>query len=540
MNGLMMETPLLITSLIRFAAQFHGDTVITTRGVEGEGAIRHSTYADVYARAQRLANALVAAGVKPGDRVATLAWNTDRHLELYYAISGIGAVCHTLNLRLADEELVYILNHAEDCMLFFDPDLAATAQRVLPRAPSVMQSVVMSDAAHRPDDLADDIVDYETFIASHEAAYDWPELEENTAASMCYTSGTTGNPKGVLYSHRATVLHAMASCFASTMNLKTDDIVLPVVPMFHVNAWGIPYSAPIAGAPLVMPGAKLDGASLFELMDASKVTLALGVPTVWMGLLDHMDKLGRKPNGLERVLIGGAAASEAMINRFELDHGVTVHHAWGMTEMSPLGTVNSLKPKFLDMPREQQMPIKIKQGRVVYGVDMKIVDDAGKDLPQDGKAEGRLLVRGPWIVREYFKAGESALTPDGWFDTGDIATLDSDGYMHITDRAKDVIKSGGEWISSVGLENAAMGHPSIKQAAVIGVPHPKWLERPLMICVPDGEETPDLAQIRDYLADKVPKLWLPDAVEWVESLPIGGTGKVLKTELRKRFSDYEL
>jgi len=540
MNGLMMETPLLITSLIRFAAQFHGDTVITTRGVEGEGAVRHSTYADVYARAQRLANALVAAGVKPGDRVATLAWNTDRHLELYYAISGIGAVCHTLNLRLADEELVYILNHAEDRMLFFDPDLAATAQRVLPRAPSVMQSVVMSDAAHRPEDLADDIVDYETFIASHEAVYDWPELEENTAASMCYTSGTTGNPKGVLFSHRATVLHAMASCFASTMNLKTDDVVLPVVPMFHVNAWGIPYSAPIAGAPLVMPGAKLDGASLFELMDASKVTLALGVPTVWMGLLDHMDKLGRKPNGLERVLIGGAAASEAMINRFELDHGVTVHHAWGMTEMSPLGTVNSLKPKFLDMPREQQMPIKIKQGRVVYGVDMKIVDDAGKDLPQDGKAEGRLLVRGPWIVREYFKAGESALTPDGWFDTGDIATLDSDGYMHITDRAKDVIKSGGEWISSVGLENAAMGHPSVKQAAVIGVPHPKWLERPLMICVPDGEETPDLAQIRDYLADKVPKLWLPDAVEWVESLPIGGTGKVLKMELRKRFSDYEL
>ena len=540
MNGLMMETPLLITSLIKFAAQFHGDTPIITRGVEGDGQIRRSTYADVYARAQRLANALLAAGIQPGDRVATLAWNTDRHLELYYAISGIGAVCHTLNLRLGDEELVYILNHAEDRMLFFDPDQAATVQRLLPRVPSVTRTVVMCGADHVPSGVSSDVIDYETFIGAQDAAFDWPDLAENAAASMCYTSGTTGDPKGVLYSHRATVLHAMASCFASTMNLKTEDIVLPVVPMFHVNAWGIPYSAPIAGAPLVMPGAKLDGTSLFELMDETGVTLALGVPTVWMGLLDRMDQLGRKPNGLDRVMIGGAAASEAMINRFELDHGVTVHHAWGMTEMSPLGTVNSLKPKFWDLPRERQMPVKIKQGRVVYGVDMRIVDDAGDDLPQDGIAEGRLLVRGPWIVREYYKAGQSALTPDGWFDTGDIATLDPDGYMHITDRAKDVIKSGGEWISSVGLENAAMGHPGIKHAAVIGVPHPKWQERPLLVCVPESEDRPDLAQIRDYLADKVPKLWQPDAVEWVESLPIGGTGKVLKTELRARFKDYAL
>ncbi len=540
MNGLMMEAPLLITSLIRFAAQFHSDTAIITRSVEGGGELRHSTYAEVYARTQRLANALIAAGIKPGDRVATLAWNTDRHLELYYAISGIGAVCHTLNLRLGDEELVYILNHAEDRMLFFDPDQSATALRVLSKAPSVQRSVVMSDAAHRPEGLTDDIIDYESFIGAHDESFSWPDFEENTAASMCYTSGTTGNPKGVLYSHRATVLHAMASCFASTMNLKTEDVVLPVVPMFHVNAWGIPYSAPIAGAPLVMPGAKLDGVSLFDLMDETQVTLALGVPTVWMGLLDRMDKLGRKPNGLERVLIGGAAASADMINRFELDHGVTVHHAWGMTEMSPLGTVNSLKPKFWDLPRERQMPIKIKQGRVVYGVDMRIVDDAGNDLPQDGTAEGRLLVRGPWIVREYFKADESALTPDGWFDTGDIATLDADGYMHITDRAKDVIKSGGEWISSVGLENAAMGHAAIKHAAVIGVPHPKWQERPLLICVPESDDRPDIAQIRDYLADKVPKLWLPDALEWVEELPLGGTGKILKTELRARFSDYSL
>jgi len=538
MDGLMMTTPLLIASLIRFAAQYHSDTPVISRGVEGP--VRHSTYGEVHARAQRLANALIAAGIKPGDRVATLAWNTDRHLELYYAISGIGAVCHTLNLRLAEAELEYILNHAEDRMLFFDPDQTAVAQSVLAKTPCVEQAVIMTDAVSRPDGLTSDMADYESFIAAHEAQYDWPEFDENTAASMCYTSGTTGNPKGVLYSHRATVLHAMASSYASTMNLKTDDVVLPVVPMFHVNAWGIPYSAPIAGAPLVMPGAKLDGVSLFGLMDQTGVTLALGVPTVWLGLLDEMDRQGRAPKALERVLIGGAAPSQSIIDRFELDHGVTVHHAWGMTEMSPLGTVNTLKPKYKDWPRDKQMPVKLKQGRVVYGVDMKIVDEDGNDLPNDGATAGHLLVRGPWIVREYFKAGESALTDDGWFDTGDIATLDADGYMHITDRSKDVIKSGGEWISSVDLENAAMGHPAVKQAAVIGVHHPKWQERPLLICVPNGGERPDRDEICAYLAGKVPKLWLPDAVEWIDELPLGATGKILKTELRKRFAGYPL
>ncbi len=538
MQGLMMQTPLLITSLIQFAAQYHNDTAIITRSVEGP--VRKTTYGDIYKRIKKLANALQSLGVKQGDRVATLAWNTDRHLELYYAISGIGAICHMVNLRLADEELIYILNHAEDRVLFFDRDLSDTVTRIAPHLETVEHFSIMTDNASLPDVAPDTSVDYESLIAEEADTFDWPAFDENTASSMCYTSGTTGNPKGVLYSHRSTVLHAMACCFASTMKLKTEDVVLPVVPMFHVNAWGVPYGSPIAGAPMIMPGPKLDGESLFTLMDGEEVTIALGVPTVWMGLLDHMDAMGRKPKGFDRVIIGGAAASEAIINRFEQDHGVTVHHAWGMTEMSPIGVVNSLKPKFNDLSRDEQMPIKIKQGRVVYGVDMRIVDDDGNVLPNDGKTSGQLHVRGPWIVDTYYKEENSALTPDGWFDTGDIATLDPDGYMHITDRAKDIIKSGGEWISSVGLENATMGHDAIKQAAVIGVYHPKWQERPLLVCVPETDERPSLEDIRSYLSDKVPKLWLPDALEWVDELPLGATGKVLKAELRKRFEGFKL
>lgn len=538
MQGLMMTTPLLITSLIQFAARYHADTPVISRSVEG--ALRRSSYGEIERRAQRLANVLISHGVTAGDRVATLAWNTDRHVELYYAVSGVGAVCHTVNLRLADEELIFILNHAEDRMLFFDIDLAETVARIQPHLKTVEHFVALTDDSHQPASAPTGTQSYESMLTAATADYDWPEFDENSAASMCYTSGTTGHPKGVLYSHRATVLHAMASCFASTLDLRIEDVVLPVVPMFHVNAWGIPYSTPIAGATLVMPGPKLDGLSLFTLMDEEHVTVGLGVPTVWMGLLEHMDKMGRKPVALNRVIIGGAAVSESIINRFEQDHGVTVHHAWGMTETSPIGVVNTLKPKHQDVPRHEQMPIKLKQGRVIYGVDLRTVDDDGNDLPRDGKTSGRLLIKGPWIVSEYYKAGESALTADGWFDTGDIATLDEDGYMLITDRAKDIIKSGGEWISSVGLENAAMGHLAIKQAAVIGVPHPKWQERPLLICVPAGAERPDLGSIRTYLADKVPKLWLPDALEWVESLPLGGTGKVLKTDLRQDFADYKL
>jgi len=539
MRGLMMDMPLLITSLIQFAAQYHGDTEIVSRSVEGP--VRRTTYGQVFARAQKLANALTAYGIQSGDRVATLAWNTDLHLELYYAVSGIEAVCHTVNLRLGDEELIYIINHAEDRILFFDLDLAETVDRIASKLTTVERYVVMTGLDHMPARIPDNTVAYETLIGEESERFAWPTFNENTAASMCYTSGTTGKPKGVLYSHRSTVLHAMASCYASTLDLRTHDVVLPVVPMFHVNAWGVPYSAPIAGAPLVMPGPKLDGENLFNLMDAEGVSIALGVPTVWMGLLDHMDVVGRKPNGFDRVIIGGAAASETIIDRFEMDHGVKVHHAWGMTEMSPIGVVNTLKPKFSDMSRKEQMPIKVKQGRIVYGVDMRIVDDAGSIIPNDGQSSGRLHVRGPWIVDTYFKADESALTEDGWFDTGDIATLDADGYMHITDRAKDIIKSGGEWISSVGLENAAIAHPAIKLAAVIGIPHPKWQERPLLICVAEkGEELPSLAQVKAFLSDQVPKLWLPDALEWVDELPLGATGKILKADLRSSYADYTL
>ncbi|MCB2107328.1 MAG: AMP-binding protein, partial [Rhodobacteraceae bacterium] len=434
----MMNQPLLVVPLLRYAAQFHGDTVIASRTTEGE--THRTTYAELYERTQQLANALIAAGVKPGDRVATLAWNTWRHMELYYAVAGIGAVCHTINPRLSPAQTQFIIDDAEDKLLFFDTTFAdAVAENCKGRA-SLGARIALCDAANKPanPELAD-VVNYEDFIAPHKTAFDWPVFDENTAASLCYTSGTTGNPKGVLYSHRALVLHSFACCLPSTMGMGVEDVVLPVVPMFHVNAWGIPYAAPMAGAALALPGRHLDGESLFDFMDSEGVTCSQGVPTVWMGLVEAMRKRGRKPKALNRIMIGGAAASEALIDAFEVEFGIDVAHAWGMTEMTPLGVVNTLKPKFKSLPRAEQMRQKLKQGRVVYGVDMRIVDAAGKILPHDGKAAGHLQVRGPWIVESYFKANTSALTVDGWFDTGDIATIDADGYMHITDRAKDVI-----------------------------------------------------------------------------------------------------
>jgi fatty-acyl-CoA synthase len=400
---------------------------------------------------------------------------------------------------------------------------------------------VLSDAAHRPShaELAD-VRTYEELIAAHPEHYDFPEFDENTAASLCYTSGTTGNPKGVLYSHRALVLHSFACCMAATMRLDVTDRVLPVVPMFHVNAWGLPYACPMSGATMVMPGRNLDGPSLFDLMDAEDVTCAQGVPTVWTALLNTMRERGRKPKSLTRVLVGGAAVSETMIDAFELDFGIQVNHAWGMTEMTPLGVVNTLKPKFMSRPRDQVMRQKLKQGRVVYGVEMRIVDAEGRALPHDGAAAGHLQVRGPWIAKSYFKAEGSPLTQDGWFDTGDIATLDADGYMQITDRSKDVIKSGGEWISSVDLENAALGHPQIAHAAVIGVPHAKWQERPYLICVAKPGAHPTLEEVNAYLATKVPKWWLPDGIAFVDAIPLGPTGKIQKTVLRERFKGINI
>ncbi|MBL8630060.1 MAG: long-chain-fatty-acid--CoA ligase [Rhodospirillaceae bacterium] len=533
----MMDRPLLVTPLLEFAAQYHGDTEIISRSVEGP--IHRITYAGLWTRTQKLAHTLVALGIKPGDRVATLAWNHWRHIELYFAVAGIGAICHTINPRLSGDQMKYIIDHAEDKLLFFDLTFADAVAANCKGSPSLKARIALSDAAHKPaNPVLADVLMYEDLLAAQPDLYDFPEFDENTAASLCYTSGTTGHPKGVLYSHRALTLHSYAVCTTATMGLSVHDRALPVVPMFHVNAWGLPYAAPMSGCSLVMPGAKLDGPSLFDLMDTENVTCSQGVPTVWMGLLAAMRDKGRKPKALTRVLVGGAAVSEMLIDAFEKEFGVEVNHAWGMTEMTPLGVVNTLKPRFLKQTRAEQMPQKLKQGRAIFGVDLRIVDEDGKALPHDGKSAGHLQVRGPWIVKQYLKGGESPLTADGWFDTGDIATLDPDGYMQITDRAKDVIKSGGEWISSVDLENAALGHPKIAQAAVIGMPHEKWLERPLLICVANGPDKPTLDEVNEYLVSKVPKWWLPDAIAFVEAIPLGATGKIQKTKLREQFKDF--
>jgi fatty-acyl-CoA synthase len=534
----MMDQPLLVSPLLAYAGTFHGDTAIVTQSVEGP--LHRTTWGGVSARTKQVANALIAMGVKPGDRVATLAWNTWRHVELYYAISGIGAICHTLNPRLSNDQICFIINDAKDTVLFFDLTFTAAVPQIAEGAKHVRKFVALSDASHLAKAEIDPrykIEAYEDLIGRERPQYEWPVFHESAAASLCYTSGTTGNPKGVLYSHRALILHA--SSVALTMNLTADDVICPIVPMFHVNAWGTPYAAAMIGAGLALPGRHLDGRSLFTLMDDENVTCAMGVPTVWMSILEVMRELGRKPRALNRLLIGGSAMPEAMITALER-YGIDARHGWGMTEISPLGCVNTLKPKFAKLSDADRMKIKLKQGRVAFGVDMRVVDGDGNLLPHDGVSAGRLQVQGPWVIDTYFNADTSALTPDGWFDTGDIATLDADGYMQITDRAKDVIKSGGEWISSVDLENAAMGCPGIAQAAVIGVAHDKWQERPLLICVASGAARPSLTEINTFLADKVPKWWLPDAVVYVERLPLGATGKVQKSDLRAQFKDFAL
>jgi len=534
--GLMMDRPLLVAPVMQFAADYHGDTAVITRSVEGP--IHRSTYAETHRRVQKLAHALRALGIKPGDRVATLAWNTWRHLELYYAVAGIGAVCHTVNPRLSVEQLRFILNHAEDRLLFFDTTFVESVAALMGSVPSLKKCIALCDAAHLPKDpRLPDLLAYEDIIAPQSDTFAWPTFDENTAASLCYTSGTTGMPKGVLYSHRALILHSYAMIAAC--GIVVEDVSLPVVPMFHVNAWGMPYAAPMVGAAQVYGGRAMDGQSLFELMDSEDVTCAQGVPTVWLGLLNHMRAQGRKPNSLRRVVIGGSAAPESMIEAFECEFGVEVNHGWGMTEMTPTGAVNTLKPKFKNLPWPEKLKIKAKQGRGMVNCELRVVDDAGNDLPRDGASAGHLQVRGPWVLKGYFKDDSDPLTPDGWFDTGDIATLDPDGYMQITDRAKDIIKSGGEWISSVDLENAATGHPDIAMAAVIGVAHPRWQERPLLVCVGKAEARPSLAEINDYLSQKVPRWWLPEAVEYVANLPLGATGKIQKTKLRELFRDYK-
>ena len=537
MLGLMQEHPLLISTLLEFAAAYHGDTEIVSRRVEGD--IHRTTYAKARARAMQCANALAALGIEPQDRVGTLAWNGYRHFELYYGVSGSERILHTVNPRLHPDQIAWIVNHADDRALCFDLTFAPIVQAIAARCPGVRHWIALCDADAIPPDLAaavPGVQSYEALLAAQPAEFTWPRFDENTASSLCYTSGTTGHPKGVLYSHRSTLLHAYAAALPDAVGLSARDAVLPVVPMFHVNAWGIPYAAAVTGSKLVFPGPALDGKSLFELMQAEGVTLAAGVPTVWLGLLDHLRRNGLKLPALRRTLIGGAAAAPAMIRAFEQEFAVQVLHAWGMTELSPLGTVCSLKFKHLALDKEAQFAIQTKQGRPIFGIEVRVVDGAGKDLPWDGRSAGNLLVRGPWVASDYYRGDQPSPLQDGWFPTGDVVTIDPDGYILITDRTKDVIKSGGEWISSIELENIAMAHPAVAMAACIARPDPKWDERPLLVVVRREGADLDRDTLLRFYEGKVAKWSIPDDVLFVDSIPLGATGKILKNKLRTQYA----
>ncbi|MFP3601541.1 3-(methylthio)propionyl-CoA ligase [Paraburkholderia sp. SIMBA_053] len=540
MQGLMMEQPLLVASLLVHAERHHGAQEIVSRRVEGD--IHRYRYRDLAQRARRMANALAGLGVQPGERVATLAWNGYRHMEMYFAASGSGAVLHTLNPRLHVEQLAYIIDHAEDRVVFFDLTFLPLIENVASRVKSAKIFVAMNDRANMPEthSLSTKLLCYEDLIDANSDVFDWPLLDENSASSLCYTSGTTGNPKGVLYSHRSTVLHTYAAALPDSLNCSARDSILPVVPMFHVNAWGLPYVACMVGAKLVFPGPALDGESLYELIETEQVTLSAGVPTVWQGLLAHVDALGRAFSSMRRTVIGGAPCPTAMAAAFQERHGVDVLHAWGMTELSPVGTVCSLKAHQLTLPQADRYAVQAKQGRAVFGIDMKIAGPDGEELPWDGNATGDLLVRGPWVTRQYFGCDAESPLRDGWFPTGDVAKIDRDGFMQITDRSKDVIKSGGEWISSVEIENVAYLHPKVTAAVCIGARHSKWDERPLLVVVkkPDSALTQD--ELLAFFDGRVAKWWTPDAVVFVESVPYGATGKVLKHRLREQFADYFL
>ncbi len=539
MLGLMQNQPLLISALIEFAARHHADGEIVSRRVEGD--IHRYTWVDVANRARQVAHALDGAGLAQSDRVATLAWNGYRHLELYFGVSGSGRVLHTINPRLHPEQIAWIVNHAEDQVLCFDMSFLPLVQAVHSKCSTVKTWVALCDADKLPADSGiPNLISYEAWIGGKSTRYDWPSLDENSASSMCYTSGTTGNPKAALYSHRSTLLHAYAAALPDVMGLSARDSVLPVVPMFHVNAWGIPYSAALTGCKLVFPGPALDGKSVYELLEAEKVSYAAGVPTVWQMLLGHMKPAGLKFSSLKRTVIGGSACPPAMIAAFNDDYGVEVLHAWGMTEMSPLGTLCTLKNKHTPLSAQEKMKIRLKQGRAIFGVDMKIVNDLGKEQPWDGQAFGNLLVKGPWVVREYFKGEGGNPLQDGWFPTGDVATIDPDGFMQITDRSKDVIKSGGEWISSIDIENIAMAHPAVQMAACVGMPHPKWDERPIVAVVKRTGADLTREELLAFYAGKTAKWQIPDDVVFVDAIPLGATGKMLKTRLREQLKDYKL
>ncbi|WP_296949662.1 3-(methylthio)propionyl-CoA ligase [uncultured Massilia sp.] len=541
--GQMMDQPLAISSILQFAARHYGATEIVSRPVEPglQDTLHRYTWRDCERRARRMARALAGRGVAMGERVGTLAWNGYRHLELYYAVSGSGAVLHTINPRLHPEQIAYIVNHAQDRILCFDITFLALVEAIAPHCPEVRAFVLMTDRAHMPDGAAiPNLLCYEDLLDGATGEDAWPVFDENAAAALCYTSGTTGNPKGVLYSHRSTVLHAYASALPNVLNVGALDTVLPVVPMFHVNAWGLPYSAPLTGARLVLPGAALDGKSLYDLFEAEGVTFSAGVPTVWRGLVDYVVERGLRFSTFRRTVIGGAACPPALMDTLIDTLGVQVIHGWGMTEMSPLGTTGGLLARHRTLPAAEQRALLRKQGHAIFGVDMKIVDDVGAELPWDGRTAGHLLVRGPWIAARYFRDEGGDILQDGWFPTGDVATIDADGFMQVTDRSKDVIKSGGEWIGSIDLENIAMAHPAVLQAACIGVSHPKWDERPLLLV----QRRPGMALGREellrFFEGKVARFWMPDDVVFVEALPTGATGKIQKNRLREQFKAHRL
>jgi acyl-CoA synthetase (AMP-forming)/AMP-acid ligase II len=538
LRGLIMDLPLLVSSLVTHAARWHGETEIVSRTVEG--GIHRYTYADSELRSRKLAQALARLGVGQGDRIGTLAWNGYRHLEAFYGISGMGAVLHTVNPRLFPEQITYIINHAEDQYVLFDLNFAPLIEALAPQCKGVKGWIALSARATMPANAIPNLLCYEDLVAAENGDYTWPHFDEQTASSLCYTSGTTGNPKGVLYSHRSTVLHAYAAALPDTMSISGRDVVLPVVPMFHANAWSLPYCCAMVGAKMVFPGFQLDGKHLYELFEAEKVTISAGVPTVWLALLQFMEQGKLRFSTMKRTVIGGSACPPAMIRAFEVDHDVRVLHAWGMTEMSPLGTANTFLAKHRDWDLERKLALQGKQGRPIYGVDMKIVDGDGKELPWDGKAFGDLLVRGPWITSGYIKGEGGNVLRDGWFPTGDVATIDADGYMQITDRSKDVIKSGGEWISSIDLENIAIAHPAVAEAAVIGVAHPKWDERPLLIVVKKPGASVTREEMLKFYEGKIAKWWMPDDVAFVDQLPHTATGKLLKTQLRTDFTGHKL
>jgi fatty-acyl-CoA synthase len=535
MRGLMQDWPMLCHRIIDHAAMVHGEREVVTRSVEGP--IHRTNYAEIRARSLKVAQRLDREGIKLGDRVATIAWNTWRHLETWYGIMGIGAICHTVNPRLFPEQIAWIINHAEDRIVMTDLTFIPILEKIADKLPSVERYVVFTDHAHMPQTTLKNAVAYEDWIAEVDGNFTWKTFDENTACAMCYTSGTTGDPKGVLYSHRSNVLHSMIANNGDALGASSKDVMLPVVPLFHANSWGIAFSAPAMGTKLVMPGAKLDGASVYELLDTENVTYTAGVPTVWLMLLQHMEKEHVTLPHLKVVICGGSAMPRSMIKAFD-DMGIEVRHAWGMTEMSPLGTVGALQGQYAGLQGDAKLDILQMQGYAPFGVEMKITDDAGKKLPWDGKTFGRLKVRGPAVSGAYFRIKENILDDEGYFDTGDVATLDKYGYMRITDRSKDVIKSGGEWISSIDLENLAIGHPKVAEAAVIGVHHPKWDERPLLIVQLKQGQTATREDILKYMDGKIAKWWMPDDVVFVDGIPHTATGKILKTALRDQFKSY--